>query len=142
MGRNRVYHVAKKISLNDLDKTIKGKEKELRLLKRLYFIRFLYHGDAIEKASEKVGITEPTAYEWIKRWNKSGYEGLIPHFSGGPKPKLNKEEIKELKHLLKSKDNWKLKEVHKLIKEQFGVDHSEMHVWRIMVKLGHAPSQL
>ncbi len=142
MGRNKKYHIIKKISLNDLDKTIKGKEKELRLLKRLYFIRFLYHEYTIGKAGEKVGITEPTAYEWLKRWNKSGYEGLIPHFSGGPKPKLNKKEIEELKNLLKSKDNWKLKEVHNLIKEQFGVDHSEMHVWRIMVKLGHAPLRL
>ena len=142
MGRNREYHVLKKISLNDLNNTIKVKEKELRVLNRLYFIRFLYHGDAIEKASEKVGITVPTAYEWLKRWNKSGYKGLLPHFSGGPKPKLNEEEIDKLMNLLKSKDGWKLKEVKKLIKEQFGVDHSEMHVWRIMVKLGHAPSHL
>jgi hypothetical protein len=36
MGRNRVYHIDKKISLTDLDKTIKRKEKELRVLKRLY----------------------------------------------------------------------------------------------------------
>ena len=142
MGRNRTYHIVKKISLNDLEKTITEKEKELRVLKRLYFIRFLYQGYVIEEASEKIGITLPTAYEWLKRWNKSEYDGLIPHFSGGPKPKLSEEEIEILKNLLKTKDNWKLKEIRKIIKEQFGVDHSEMHIWRIMVKLGHAPSHL
>ncbi len=139
MGRNREYQVAKKISLSDLEKTIKGKEKELRVLKRLYFIRFLYQGYVIEEASEKLGITMPTAYEWLKRWNKSGYDGLIPNFNGGPKPKLSEEETEILKNLLKHKDDWKLKEVRKLIKEQFGVEHSEMHVWRIMVKLKQAP---
>ena len=141
MGRNRTYHITKTISLNDLEKTIKEKEKELRILKRLYFIRFLYQGHVIEEASEKIGITVPTAYEWLKRWNKSGYDGLVPHFSGGPKPKLSEEEIKTLEKLLKTKDNWKLKEVSKLIKEQFGVEHSEMHVWRIMVKLDQEPSR-
>lgn len=139
MGRNRAYYVAKKISFGDLEKTIKGKEKELRVLNRLYFIRFLYQGYAIEEASEKLGITIPTAYEWLKRWNKSGYVGLVPNFNGGPKPKLSEEEIEILKNLLKHKDDWKLKEVRKLIKEQFGVEHSEMHVWRIMVKLKQAP---
>ena len=139
MGRNRIYQIAKQISLNDLEKTIKGKEKELRVLKRLYFIRFLYQGCVIEEASEKLGITMPTAYEWLKRWNKSGYDGLVPNFNGGPKPKLSEEEIEILKNLLKHKDDWKLKEVRKLIKEQFGVEHSEMHVWRIMLKLKQAP---
>ncbi|HJH32559.1 MAG TPA: transposase [Methanosarcinaceae archaeon] len=139
MGRNRIYQIAKQISLNDLEKTIKGKEKELRVLKRLYFIRFLYQGCVIEEASEKLGITMPTAYEWLKRWNKSGYDGLVPTFNGGPKPKLSEEEIEILKNLLKHKDDWKLKEVRKLIKEQFGVEHSEMHVWRIMLKLKQAP---
>ena len=139
MGRNRAYYVAKKISFGDLEKTIKGKEKELRVLNRLYFIRFLYQGCVIEEASEKLGITMPTAYEWLKRWNKSGYDGLVPNFNGGPKPKLSEEEIEMLKNLLKHKDDWKLKEVRKLIKEQFGVEHSEMHVWRIMVKLKQAP---
>ena len=140
MGRNRQYHITKIISLNDLESTIKEMEKELRVLKRLYFIRFLYQGYVIEEASKKVGITMPTAYEWLKRWNKSGYNGLVPNFSGGPKPKLNREDVEILKNILKNKDNWKLKEVRKLIKDQFGVEHSEMHVWRIMAKLGHEPS--
>ncbi len=140
MGRNRAYHVVKQISLNNLDKTIKAKEKDLRVLKRLYFIRLLYQGYALEEASEKIGITVPTAYEWLKRWNKSGYDGLVPQFSGGPKPKLNEDEIEILKTLLKNKNNWKLNEVRKLIKEQFGVEHSEMHIWRILVKLEQNPS--
>jgi len=139
MGRNREYQVAKQISLNDLEKTIKAKEKDLRVLKRLYFIRLLYRGHVIEEASEKIGITMPTAYEWLKRWNKSGYGGLTPQFSGGPKPKLSEDEIETLNSLLKTKDNWKLNEVRELIKEQFGVEHSEMHVWRILAKLGQAP---
>jgi putative transposase len=139
MGRNRAYYVAKKISFGDLEKTIKGKEKELRVLNRLYFIRFLYQGYVIEEASEKLEITMPTAYEWLKRWNKSGYDGLVPNFNGGPKPKLSEEEIEILKNLLKYKDDWKLKEIRKFIKEQFGVEHSEMHVWRIMEKLKQAP---
>ena len=37
MGRKRVYEVAKRISVEELDKGIKRLEKDARVLKRLYF---------------------------------------------------------------------------------------------------------
>ncbi|MGP8321399.1 MAG: hypothetical protein ACT6FE_03625 [Methanosarcinaceae archaeon] len=47
----------------------------------------------------------PNAYEWLKRWNRSGYDRLVPNFNGGPKPKLNEGEIEILKNPLKYKDD-------------------------------------
>ena len=38
MGRERVYEVAKRIPVEELDKRIKRLEKDARVLKRLYFI--------------------------------------------------------------------------------------------------------
>ena len=80
----------------------------------------------------KIGITEPTGYGWLDSWNKGGYVGLAPNFSGGPKPKLGEAEREELKRLLGEKDAWTLKEVRILIKEKFNVEYSEMQVWRIL----------
>jgi transposase len=42
----------------------------------------------IKEACDKIDITEPTGYGWLDSWNKGGYVGLVPNFSGGPKPKL------------------------------------------------------
>jgi putative transposase len=135
VGRKKEKVLVKHMTLNDLENKIKRKEKAVRVLERLYFIRFLYKGDTIKEACDRVNITEPTGYSWLESWNKSGYDGLIPHFSGGPKPKLDKASKEKLIDLLKEKESWTLQEVQKLIMEKFQVDYSQMQVWRILKSL-------
>jgi len=36
-------------------------------------------------------------------WNERGYEGLVPNFSGGPKPKLGDAEREDLKRMVAEK---------------------------------------
>ena len=132
MGRKQEKKIIKHATLEDLNAKIKTEEKSVRVLERLYFIRFLYKGDSIKEACERVNITEPTGYSWLDSWNKQGYSGLIPNFSGGPKLKLGNPERDKLKNILKEKTAWTLKEVRILIKERFNVEYSEMQVWRIL----------
>ena len=66
MGRKRVYEVVKHMSAEELDERIK-KEKDTRVLKRLYFIRYLYRGMSVEEAADLVGVTKATGYAWLKR---------------------------------------------------------------------------
>jgi putative transposase len=132
MGRKQEKELVRHLTLEELNKMIKKEEKSARVIERLYFIRFLYKGDRIKEACEKVEITEPTGYSWLKSWNEQGYAGLVPSFSGGPKPKLSNDEKVELRRLLEKKDAWTLREVRMLIRDKFHVDYSEMQVWRIM----------
>jgi putative transposase len=132
MGRKQEKELVRHLTLEELNKMIKKEEKSVRVIERLYFIRFLYKGDRIKEACEKVEITEPTGYSWLKSWNEQGYDGLVPSFSGGPKPKLSNDEKIELRRLLEKKDAWTLREVRMLISDKFRVDYSEMQVWRIM----------
>ncbi len=132
MGRKREKEIIRHAPLEDLNKKIKTEEKSVRVLERLYFIRFLYKGDSIKGACEKVNITEPTGYSWLDSWNRLGYSGLLPNFSGGPKPKLSDPEREVLKRILEEEKAWTLREVRILIKEKFDVEYSEMQVWRIL----------
>ena len=132
MGRKREKEVNRPVTLDELNSLIKSREKSVRILERLYFIRFLYKGDTIKEACERIGITEPTGYSWLKAWNDSGYKDLEPHFSGGPKPKLGSAERIEFCHLLHEREPWTLREIRILIKEKFEIEFSEMHVWRIL----------
>jgi putative transposase len=132
MGRKQEKKLIKHVTLEELNKKIKTEEKSVRILERLYFIRFIYKGDSIKEVCERVNVTEPTGYSWLDSWNKRGYEGLVPNFSGGPKPKLGVDERKELKQMLGGKDAWTLREVRELIKEKFDIEYSEMQVWRIL----------
>jgi len=132
MGRKQEKEIVKHVTLEELNKRIKKEEKSVRVLERLYFIKFMYKGDTIKEACEKVDISEPTGYNWLDSWNEQGYEGLVPNFSGGPKPKLVDADREELKRMLIEKDAWTLREVRELIREKFNVEYSEMQVWRIL----------
>ena len=103
-GEKQEKELIRHITLDDLNKTIKTEEKSVRVLERLYFIKFLYKGDKIKEACDKVNITEPTGYSWLDSWNKKGYSGLVPNFSGGPKPKLREVEREKLKQILSDKE--------------------------------------
>ena len=72
---------------------------------------------------------------WLERWNENGYDGIIPRFAGGRPSKLTEEEKIELKEILKERDDWKTKEIRKLICDKFNVEYSLKQVGIILKKL-------
>lgn len=124
MVKTEMYPIKRKMSLNDLNKRIKSLEKMAKVLQRLYFIKYRYAGDSVEIAAEKVGVTKRVGYTWQKRWNKDGYVGLIPRYSGGRPPKLNEEQRNELEILLNNKVNMSIKDVRDLIEDRFDIHYS------------------
>ncbi len=71
MGRKPIYEVIKHMPVEGLDRRIRKLEKDTRVLKRLYFIRYLYRGESVEKAADFVGITKATGYAWLKSWKRA-----------------------------------------------------------------------
>ncbi|HOI76614.1 MAG TPA: helix-turn-helix domain-containing protein [Methanofastidiosum sp.] len=132
MSRKITYNVKKNVSIKELDYTIHMLEGQIRLLQRLYFIRFLYKGMGVEDASELIGITKNTGYHWLKKWNEKGQEQLMPNFKGGRHPKLNQSTKEELKIVLKELDIKKSRDVQKLIQEKYNVNYSIWQVRRIL----------
>lgn len=135
MGRKRVYQVEKHISMEELDRKIRKLEKDTRVLKRLYFIRYLYRGMSVEESADLVGVTKATGYAWLKRWNSKGCEGLIPEFGGGRPAKLAEEQKEKLRKMLKER-TWTTREVQELIGAEFGVNYSSWQVRRILKSFG------
>jgi putative transposase len=136
MGRRRIYQVVRHVSSDELSGWIRRKEKEIRVLKRLYFIKYLYEGEGVEAAADKVGVVKAVGYEWLRRWNEDGYEGLMPKFGGGRPPALTEVQKDDLLVELRKKDNWALADVRKLLRDQFGVTYSENHVRRLLKSFG------
>jgi len=87
----------------ELKNRIRAKEKDVKVLNRLHFMNYLYNGCSVPEASEKLGITKVTGYNWLERWNEDGYEGLIPRFAGGRPSKLTNAEKIQLKEDIKRK---------------------------------------
>ncbi|MDY6966448.1 MAG: helix-turn-helix domain-containing protein [Halobacteriota archaeon] len=132
MPKSRAYEVEKHLQIEELKSLIRKGEREARMLKRLYFIKFLYEGDGVEEASIKAGVTKSIGYEWLRRWNREGYTGLIPKFGGGRPSKMTDVQREELKAILRRRRNLSLHEVKVLVEDRFGINYSEKQIGRIL----------
>jgi len=102
-------------SLDELNARIRTLERNAKILKRLYFIKYRYEGASVEVSARRVGITKGVGYIWQKRWNENGYAGLIPRYAGGRPSKLPEEHKEQLKVLLKERNDWTTNEVREYI---------------------------
>ncbi len=136
MGRRETIPIQRKMTVEDLEQRIKTLEKDTRVLKRLYFIRYRYEGDSVETAAERVGVYKMVAYQWQDRWNEDGYDGLVPRFAGGKPAKLSSEKIERLRSILLERDDWATEEVQDLIEKRFGIRFTQKHVRTILRKIG------
>jgi len=132
MSRKITYSVKKNVPITELNYTIHKLEGQVRLLQRLYFIRFLYKGMGVEDASELIGITKNTGYHWLKKWNESGQEQLIPNFRGGRHPKISRFEREELRKIVMDLGLNNSRDVQKLIQEKYNITYSLWQVRRIL----------
>lgn len=125
--------IIKHISVKELDERIKALEKDVKVLNRLHFIKACYSGMSIKEAAELSAVSQSNAYIWFNRWNEEGPEGIIPKYSGGRPSYLTDDEKETLKELLEQQEVLTTEKVHKIIKENFGVDYTLKQV-RIIVK--------
>jgi transposase len=125
--------IVKILNPEDLLKRLRAETDE-RVRSRLIFLNAMAnHGIGYEKASEICGLSISTGYVWIRKWNAEGYEGLKDKDTRmGRPPRLNDENMANLKEILKSKAYWTTKEVVIEIKTHFGVDLSEDQTIKIL----------
>ncbi len=135
MSRKEEIHIDKDLSQEELLKMIKT-EKDPKILRRLYFIKFRFEGDSIQEAAKKIGITKRIGYIWQGRWNEERYKGLIPRYAGGRPSKLTDQQKAELERMLRQKDAWTSREVRDLIIKEFGVTYTIKQVLEIAKKIG------
>lgn len=123
------------MTTTELESRIKTLEKDTKILKRLYFVKYRYEGTSVEESAHRIGISKNEGYIWQRRWNEDGYEGIIPHYAGGRPMKLSSEEYIRLQDLLCRKSTWTTDEVRTLIHDEFGVEYTLKQIRIILKKL-------
>lgn len=73
-------------------------------------------------------VTRQTVTSWLVSWNKRGYQGLKPEFSGGYTPRLRKQEWDQVVSQIKGK-GYDIEQVSALILKQKAVHYSYEMVW-------------
>jgi putative transposase len=72
-------------------------EKDAEVLKRIFYVLLKNLGISNQVISTILGISMSTGNNWIKRWEKDAYEGLLHKPGQGRKPNLSDEDIITLK---------------------------------------------
>ena len=134
MARPENIIIERHITAEELLKRIKSLEKDVKVLQRLYFIKYRYEGVTVEDAAKRVEISKPGI--WQDRWNKEGYEGLKPKFAGGKPSKLADDQKEQLKNILNKRDDWTTDEIKKLISKEFNVEYTLKQIRIILRRFG------
>ena len=136
MVKTEQIQIKRHLTVQDLTKRIKHLEKDTMVLKRLFFIKHRYDDKSVEVASDLVGVSKNTGYIWQERWNKEGYDGIIPKFAGGRPSKLTDSQKDKLKKILEDGGNWTTKDVQLLIAKKFDVEYSAKQIRIILSGFG------
>ena len=135
MARPEEIKIVKHLTQAELDKRIKSLEKDVRVLKTLYFIQYRYDGKSVEEAADLVKVSKNNAYIWQERWNDVGPDGIVPRFSGGKPSKLTDEQKEDLKKRLGA-GSFTTGDVHRIILDNYHVDYSMKQVRVILRQMG------
>lgn len=127
-------------SVEELQFRIKRLEYDVKVLNKLYFINDVYHGVSIKESCKKLGITNVTGSNWLKQWNKGGFDFLGRKTGSGGQSKLTPRQKEELSKIIIENEIYSSKQALELIKEKFGVEYSIRQVERILrdLKFGYS----
>ena len=123
------------VSSVKLNTMVRKLEKVAKKVNRLHFIQQLYNGHSVREACSILNIPVTTGYNWLKKWNIEGPNGLN-HKKGAGRPTfLTKTQMKEVDEFIRNNDSLGTKDVHYFIQKRFGIDYSLKQVRFIIKKL-------
>ena len=109
---------------------------DIKVYKRLVFLKLLYGGATLAEAATDVGVSEGTASNWVERWNEGGLGKLTPNFGGGRPPKLDQSQQEQLIERLREGQPWKKQEIQHLLDEEFDVEYHPNYLPTFLDDLG------
>jgi transposase len=117
--------------------------RDWREARRLQAWELKQRGWKQKDIAEALGVTTGAVSQWMKRAREGGGEALRRQPGGGPKPRLNADQLSRLPDLLaKGAEHfgfrgevWTQARVAQVIEREFGVRYHPPHVGRILKAL-------
>jgi transposase len=128
----RKLNLAKHLTKEELEGRYR-REKDSRLKERIQAILLLYEGKRTTDVAGIVRRSRGTIENWIGAWNERGVDGLVPHFTGGPKPRMERNEWDRIVSEIEGK-GMTLKDVEVYVKDTRGVHYAYKTVWKALRK--------
>ena len=117
-------------------------EKNADVRERILLVRCVRvdYKEAASIAENEFHRSRWWAYKWLKRFDKSGLEGLKDLHRSGRPPEVSEEIFSEIRsELSENPSGWKAKEIMNIIYQRTDVRYHEVHVYRLLHKWGFKP---
>ena len=120
-----------------LDHIIKlmKKETNVKVYKKLSFLRFRMIGYSVEEASKFSFISKSYGYKIQDEWFEGGYDKLSPKErkeGSGRKTKLNKRQRQQFSKILKTEKDLTIHKIIDIIKKKWNIEYSYNGVKRLL----------
>jgi transposase len=112
---------------------ISEQSKSLQVRNRAKCILLKYHRVSIAQLMTIFRVSRKTIYNWLTRWEDSGFLGLYNQPGRGRKPKLNLVQKEQVKQWVKEEPK-SLKKVVNKINQEWGIEVHKETVKRIIKK--------
>ena len=132
MSRKSKNNIFKNMTKEELDNEISKYTISHRIYQRLIALRLLSEGYTYIDTSRILCVSYQTVSRWAKMCEKEGLNGIIPKFGGGRPSFLTEEEKEELGEIILKTPNMTMKDVHKIILDEFNVNYSMKQVGQIV----------
>lgn len=133
-GKSKIK-IENHLSIKELNEIISELKIDVKVYQRAIFLKLVMQKKPISHAADIVGVTRETGFNWLKRYNEKGFDGLIPNYGGGRPSLLSEKQFEELKEIVvNSEKNYSIREVQQLIKDKYGVNYSYKQAWEISKK--------
>lgn len=109
------------------------KEANPRVKQKLLALIHICEGQSAVFTSQAIKCSKRSITRWVKAYNEKGYEGLIPKFTGGPKPTLNANVWAQILGEIDNK-GLTIKDVAIYIKNSRGITYKYNTLWKILRK--------
>ncbi len=116
----------------ELDNELSKNTVPRRIYQRLIALRLLSEGYTYIDTSRILGVSYQTVSRWAKMCEEEGLKGIIPKFGGGRPSFLTEEEKEKLGEIILKTPNMTMKDIHKIILDEFNVNYSMKQVGQIV----------
>ena len=139
---SRILAVQTNLTPDDLEKIAK-KEPNPRVRQRLLAVRLVVMGNTVPQAAKAVGLKQRQSRNWIHRFNEEGLHGLRDRPRPGQPVKLPRQKEQAFRERIAegagkkdSTPNLRVKDIQRILREEFGADYCLGGTYFLLHRLG------
>jgi len=121
------------------------KDEKYKIGVRLYAIYQIANGAASRDLEQIYNVSFKSVCNWVHQFNEKGIEGLKDKPRFGRTPRLNAEQLSQLKETILNEDpqnynyntsTWTGPLIIDLVKNKFGVEYKKAQIYNILKSIG------